>query len=411
MLMHPSSCLVLDLLLNYTHADWRGGRHSNNIWGLSSLEAILTAVRLWRELRVCSAVCRPWQAALKPFASLTRVCYRALRIPDGINLSMPSLQDIVGTIVLSGNTWMHGLNMIHLPIFLNHAWPARVSAVELSAEKGIEEEHLWSGPTAQTVNKHAVAASQVAQQMLRGVPLPWKVRPHTTKTETRDGRRFAGCDLLDFHHEFKPEKSAAAVFVHADTDGHMQVCLADGTELLPHSNDVLGPLINQGISVSWVTRRWASTYHQPRADGEPCGLPFCGKSRRAPCHVCSKDKEGRTRLGASQLSGGYQLHFLTADAAEITLEISIDLIPFFATSKDPSLVEQLLAVVPWEEDDEEEGGEEADEEAGEEGEEEDDWDEDEPAHDVFHASDLGEFVRPPRRRLVGKQRPPESYRS
>ncbi|CAE7269193.1 abcF2 [Symbiodinium sp. CCMP2592] len=408
MLMHPSSCSVLDMLLNYTHADWRGGRLENNVWGLSSLEGILTAVSLWRELRVCSAVCQSWQAALKPFASLTRMCYHALRIPQGINLPMPSLQDIVQAIVLSANTWMHGLHMIHLPIFLDHAWPARVSSVELSAEMGNGEEHFMSGPTAQTINKHAAAASQVAQQILRGVPLPWKVRPYTTKSETRDGRRHAGCELLDFHHEHAPEKSAAEVFVHADTDGHMQLGQLDGTELLPHSTDALGPLINQGLSVSRVTRRWASTYHQPRADGEPCGFPFCRKLS-FPCHVCSMDKEGRTRLGASQLSSGYVLHFLTADAAEITLEISVDLIPFFATSKDPSLVEQLLSAVPWgdDEEEEEEEGEEEAEEADEEAEEEDELDVED-----LQAGDLG-YVRwrPPRRRLVGKQRPPESYRS
>ena len=64
----------------------------------------------------------------------------------------------------------------------------------------------------------------------------------------------------------------------------------------------------------------------------------------------------------------------------MTLEISIDLIPFFATSKDPSLVQQLRAVVPWEDGEDEEEEEEGEEEAQEADEEaEEDSDVEEPA--------------------------------
>lgn len=39
--------MVLDILFNYLDADWRGGIEHGNVWGLSAVEAMLVALRLW----------------------------------------------------------------------------------------------------------------------------------------------------------------------------------------------------------------------------------------------------------------------------------------------------------------------------------------------------------------------------
>ena len=95
----------------------------------------------------------------------------------------------------------------------------------------------------------------------------------------------------------------------------------------------------------------------------------------------------------------------------MTLEISIDLIPFFATSKDPSLVQQLRAVVPWEDGEDEEEEEEGEEEAQEADEEaEEDSDVEEPADlDPGPGRRPDSYFSGPSGRGLGKQRPPESW--
>ena len=47
-LLNEVGSMVLDLLFNYTQADWSGGIRHGNVWGLSAVEAMLVAVRLWR---------------------------------------------------------------------------------------------------------------------------------------------------------------------------------------------------------------------------------------------------------------------------------------------------------------------------------------------------------------------------
>ena len=54
--------VVLDMLFNYTVTDWS--------WDSSSLEVMLSAVRLWKSIRLCSFVCRTWRDASRPFSSL-----------------------------------------------------------------------------------------------------------------------------------------------------------------------------------------------------------------------------------------------------------------------------------------------------------------------------------------------------
>lgn len=53
---------VLDNLCNYFSADWRGGMNSGfhryPYWGMSTVEALVTSLRLWYDIAACSSTCR-----------------------------------------------------------------------------------------------------------------------------------------------------------------------------------------------------------------------------------------------------------------------------------------------------------------------------------------------------------------
>ena len=115
-------------------------------------------------------------------------------------------------------------------------------------------------------------------------------------------------------------------------------------------------------------------------------------SKPSTCKRCERDKEGRFRLGASQLSGRWDFAFQTVSGAEIVLEIKVDLLPFFANSKDPELISQIRALVPWTEEDVEDdfGSEDdlgVDEDSGAEDEDEEDDDAADSGHDFVHSTD------------------------
>ena len=52
--------------------------------------------------------------------------------------------------------------------------------------------------------------------------------------------------------------------------------------------------------------------------------------------------EGKRCLGASQVAGANKLELRDPAGTKIELQIEVTLLPFFATSKDPSLVHKLL---------------------------------------------------------------------
>ena len=188
-------------------------------------------------------------------------------------------------------------------------------------------------------------------------------------------------DLLDF---VRPEEKACHGYLRSDAQ--LMLLSPEGRVLLPPELSVLESLQSNGLTCRTVRRGWASTGISPRDAGEPCGMPFCGKLDDGPCHVCKADAEGRTRLGATQLSGGYALDFYDG-SRKITLEIRVRLIPFFVTSKDVSLLEPIKAICPFPTDDFDST-------------ESEDEDEDE---------DDGEPPPSPKRRLWGKQPPPPAW--
>ena len=202
-------------------------------------------------------------------------------------------------------------------------------------------------------------------------------------TTHNDGQRFAYNDLLDF---VRPEEKACHGYLRSDAQ--LMLLSPEGRVLLPPELSVLESLQSNGLTCRTVRRGWASTGISPRDAGEPCGMPFCGKFDDGPCHVCKADAEGRTRLGATQLSGGYALDFYDG-TRKITLEIRVRLIPFFVTSKDVSLLEPIKAICPFPTDDYDVS------------ESEDDEDEDE--------DDDVSAPPSPKRRLWGKQPPPPAW--
>ena len=201
-------------------------------------------------------------------------------------------------------------------------------------------------------------------------------------TTHNDGARFAYNDLLDF---VRPEEKACHGYLRSDAQ--LMLLSPEGRVLLPPELSVLESLQSNGLTCRTVRRGWASTGISPRDAGEPCGMPFCGKLDDGPCHVCKADAEGRTRLGATQLSGGYALDFYDG-SRKITLEIRVRLIPFFVTSKDVSLLEPIKAICPFPTDD-------FDSTESEDEDEDEDDDELPPS--------------PKRRRLWGKQPPPAAW--
>ena len=157
--------------------------------------------------------------------------------------------------------------------------------------------------------------------------------------------------------------------------------------------------------------------------------------------------EGRSRLGASELFGGYKLDF-TDGSRQISLEIEVKIIPFFVTSKDESLFSELHTLLPlsesetdpWgnsseadedEDDDEDDDGDDDGDDPDEHGEgdaedpdaEDTDADEDEDQDEQDEQDELegqevngtgrnevtGAGNNGARRRLMGKQPPPREW--
>ena len=454
-LLLPSiSFIILDLLFNYTFADWCGGLGflRMRICGLSSLEAILCALRLWKSMQICSSVCRMWRDTLQPFRSLTTIFHHALQIPElseEVKPALPSLPQAVQAIKASARYWNDGLMIPRSVHFKGKAWPAQISHVRILTEMSQGETCCLSGPSADLLNKHAQTFLQVAKKMLP-LPLPWLTRPCSRGSSSRgDGRHFAYCDLLDFPHFLggRGERSFGVLARASDVDGHMDIFSLDGAGVLPHraTRGSLAPLLLQGLTLQATTRTWSTTHMKPKGPTEPCGFILCKKDRR--CNNCEKDVEGRTRLGASQLFGGYTLHFMDGPR-KISFEIEMAIMPFFATSKDSSLVAELESLLPWfdednkddgdmddeEESDEDEGNEdegdadeEGDAEEEEEEEEEEEAEEGEEGEDTAETegeaqteadagaeAEVGEGLTisdgPRRRRLTRKQPPPPEWR-
>ena len=194
--------IVLDFLFNYTFANWRGGFSFSGIWGLSSLEAILCALRLWRSMQVCSSVCRTWRDTLQPFSDLTKMCHHAMQIPELSEESLeavklPTVPELVRAIKFSSTCWNLTLMLPRSSFFRGKAWPAQISEVQLQTEMSEDEDHFLEGPSAAFLNQHAKAFLKAAKDMLQ-VPLAWNTRPHCRgETTMGDGRRFATCNLLE----------------------------------------------------------------------------------------------------------------------------------------------------------------------------------------------------------------------
>eukprot|EP00438_Fugacium_kawagutii_P005515 Skav227059 [mRNA] locus=scaffold72:918234:929362:- [translate_table: standard] len=381
--------MVLDILFNFFDADWRGGIEHGNVWGLSAVEAMLD----------CSAVCRSWNNALLPFNNLKKICYHALQIKSPTKLKLPTVPDAMMAIMCAGCCWNNGLKITDSSAFQGRAWPAYVSEVRLLSEMGEDEDHFLCGETPALLNKLAGTFLQVMRQMLHGIQLAWKTKPSALgMITTSNGKRFASCDLLDF---VRVERQCHA-FMETDSEGHMKLFSHDGVELLPHRWNILEPLLSKGLRLESAVRRWTSTRLEPRGPGEPCGFPFCQKLD-IPCHICANDLQGRTRLGASQLSGGYTMEFredaqLQAAPRRIILEMDVKLIPFFATSQDFSLVRQLWDLLPWSNTDIDDIESECK-----------DWNDDSTADLEEDCDDDSIAEDPPRRRLRGKQPPPPEW--
>ena len=151
---------------------------------------------LRQDIMSCSAVCRTWREALNPFADLQALCYRALGLPEGSKVRLPSIQECVCSTVLAGMFWEDPISVAGHSIFRSNAWPALISGVEISGEMGEEEDHCLRGPVCELLNKLAPTFQQVARQIFREVPLAWKTKPRTLSLEWCGDYQVATCDLL-----------------------------------------------------------------------------------------------------------------------------------------------------------------------------------------------------------------------
>ena len=263
-----------------------------------------------------------------------------------VSINLPNPPDAAMAIMCAGSSWNDGLKITDTPSFQGRAWPAQVAEIRLLSQLHDDEDHFLYGPTPALLNRLAGTFLQVMRQMLSGIRLAWKTKPYTLGVITTcDGRRFASCDLLEF---VRVEDNQCHAYVQTDADGHMRLLSQDGRQLVPHDWRIMLPLLSKGLRLESAVRRWTSSRLQPRGPGEPCGFPFCQKLD-TPCRVCQNDSKGRTRLGASQLSGGYTIEFdgPSGYSRKIMLELDVRLIPFFATSQDSSLVPQLGELLPW----------------------------------------------------------------
>ena len=234
------------------------------------------------------------------------------------------------------------------------------------------------------------------------------------------------------------------VLVQADAEGYMELLGLDGSRMKPNRHS-LAPLLQGGLSLQSISRRWSTRNKEPKGPKDPCDFFLCEEASQ--CDECLNDVEGRTRLGASELFGGYVVEF-TEGSRQISLEIVVRLIPFFVTSKDETLFSQLQSLLPLSEsqivpsgssseadEDEDDGddgddGDDADEhgegdeeelEDGEDDAQDTDSDEDEDQDELegqeVNGTDRNEMAgagdngadNGARRRLMGKQPPPREW--
>jgi len=327
---------VLDFLLNYTEADWRGGLCHGSVWGLSALEAMLLALELWSQMHACAAVCRPWQEALKPHRSLKQICRHALQLPLelGSNLPVPPILAAVIAIATFTSLWREQhlvIQKFSQPAFRRYVWPARVSRIELASELPSDEDGSSDGPTAAVLDRYAGIFSSLLQQALKDLPLAWTTTPGTAGMATDgDGHRFACCDLL----EGIAEQEGPVGLFGMDSEGAIEFWSAEGVKLLPHSDSVLQTLASSGFTLASRSHGWLCQRVEPQPRGphetEPSFL----------CPICAGD--GKRCLGASQVAGAQKLELCDPAGTKIELQIEMTLLPFFATSKDLSLVHKIL---------------------------------------------------------------------
>ncbi|OLP80233.1 hypothetical protein AK812_SmicGene39383 [Symbiodinium microadriaticum] len=335
---------VLDNLCNYFSADWRGGMNSGfhryPFWGMSTVEDLVTALRLWHDIAACSSTCRAWHAALKPFANPNDLCRRALRLtllaPATSGLRSSSVRDAVDLVAMFAQIWWHGRCIVDMPSF--QLRPVLVSSVELQSElREEEDDDLFDGPVGTLLNHHAPQMMDFAKKILP-LPLAWKMIPRTLGVHSMSTQRFAICELTE-SDSTKDQSSAAAVQV--DEEGNIQLLALDGARLLPIADETLSSVM--GLQYVASTSGLHTRGVQPVSAGAPCGTPYCSRDER-DCPFCRDRLQGR--LGASQLGGRFRLNFLAASRV-IILEVCFEVPSFFATSKDSDLLDQLRQLLPW----------------------------------------------------------------
>ena len=290
-----------------------------------------------------------WREALNPFADLQTLCYRALGLPDGSKVKLPSIQECVCSTVVAGMMWEDPISAAGHSIFRSNAWPALISGVEIASEMGEDEDHFLQGGVSQVLNKHAPTFQQVARQILREVPLAWKTKPRTLSIQHCGDYQLATCDLLGFS---------------ADTRKQSCVCLAqegellalDGSRLLPPSATALSPLEVKGLRLLSSSFGKSSSMREAKAPGARCGTVYCSIPKEETgqeqilkeaegCPFCAKYVNGQ--VGSSQFSGYFQMLFSTSDSKLISFKITFNFPTCFATSEGPEIISELQKLVPW----------------------------------------------------------------
>ena len=403
---------------------------------------MLSAVRLWKNMRVCSFVCRTWRDALQPFSSLTKICHRALQIPalseESLKtLKLPTVPEAVRAITFGAGVWnvadgREAFRITESTLFKGKAWPAQISRVELMIQID-DEEDFRIGPSAALLNKYIQPFLKFAKKMLP-IPQPWRTKPffsHASLGETMRYRfsRFAICELqapvLD------QNKKSSGVLVLANDWSDITLFSDDATIFASrdweplHPLLALAPLLSQGLRFLRITPSWSSSRMPPKRPTDPCECNFPECKEASPCERCKKDVEGRRRMGHSHLFCGYLLEFKDG-RREILLEIEVKILPFHSTSNDFALVSELESLLPWcgsedssseagdddedHSDDDESDEDQADVEDEDDGEDAEEEDAESDAESDGEAEGRSRSDEPLRRRLRGKQPPPPAWR-
>ena len=148
-------------------------------------------------MKACSAACRTWRDALKPFANLKDLCYRALRFPSGSKVKLPSIPEAVEAVLPSAAAWRNNLSWARLNQAGGTAWPALVSEISISSELVDGQDDFMQGPVSTLLNTHAPVFLQVAREILCHMPLAWRTKPMTMSTHSTGERVFATCELME----------------------------------------------------------------------------------------------------------------------------------------------------------------------------------------------------------------------